>query len=121
MRSGFYHEQFENRALAPVMWALEARRLRLAADLVFDAYRADLEELADGASPLSLENLELAPLATLLYGFALENVLKAVAIRRDGEAIQDGRLRKWPGNGHDLIQIAELSVKHCISSKRFHQ
>lgn len=109
MKADFYEEQFTVRALTPTIWVLEARRLKLAADLLFNTYHSDLEKLAEGASPLDLENLELAGPATLLYGFALENALKAIAIQQDGEAIQNGRLRKWPGSGHDLIQIAKLS------------
>ena len=113
MRQEFYDEQFELRALTPALWALNARRLKRTADLIFNAYTSDCDKMVDGVSPSELQNLELAGSATLLYGLALENIIKAIIIDQDPNVVKDGKLRKWLGNGHDqilLIQMTSVSL-----------
>jgi hypothetical protein len=106
MKSQFWSKQFEAKAKNPVTWALLARRLKHAADLVFTAYVSDLNELGGGCSPLGLSNLEIVGPATLLYGLAFENILKALIIRKEGIVINQGKFDKWPGSGHGLIDLA---------------
>ena len=107
MISEFLQEQFNTRAESPAIWALSARRLKHSADLIFDAYEIDLQQMARNASPLEFNNLEVAGAATLLFGLAVENLLKAIIITREPKTVEDGRLRDWPGNGHELILLAE--------------
>jgi len=80
MRKEFRAKQFELAAKSPAAWALQARRLKRAADLVFEAYAGDLAEMHGGRSPLDLKNLESAEPATLLYGLAFENVFKTLIL-----------------------------------------
>ena len=106
MRSEFWSEQFEAKAGSPSSWALQARRLKRAADLVFGAYLCDLRKMEGGCSPINLANLETVGPATLLYGLAFENLFKAVILMKESAVIEDGRLQKWPGSGHGLVGLA---------------
>jgi hypothetical protein len=105
MNESFYKEQFELRALTPSIWVLTARRLKRSADIIFDQCENDLRAMESGISPLELHNLELAGCATMLYGLALENLLKAIVIQVQPTAIVDHKLRKWPSGGHDLLLL----------------
>ena len=107
MEQKFYDEQFELRALEPKIWALTARRLKLAADMIFNAYSKDCEKFIQGISPSELPNLELAGSATMLYGLALENIIKAIYIDENPEVVENGRLIKWHGGGHNQIAIIQ--------------
>lgn len=105
MRSEFWGEQFQMTA-APAVWALQGRRLKHAADLVFEAYVRDLGEMQSGCSPLDLNNLESAGPATLLYGLAFENIIKALIVKREGPMIEQGKLvKQWPRH-HKLVNLA---------------
>jgi hypothetical protein len=107
MISEFLQEQFNVRAETPAIWALSARHLKHSADLIFDAYEIDLQQMARDVSPLELNNLEVASAATLLFGLAIENLLKAIIISKEPKTVEDGKLRNWHGNGHELILLAE--------------
>lgn len=107
MRSEFWSEQFEAKGRSPSSWALQARHLKRAADLVFEAYHSDLRNMEGGCSPIDLANLETGGPATLLYGLAFENLFKAVILKKEGAVIEDGRLQKWPGSGHGLVGLAD--------------
>jgi len=109
MNPEFYDEQFETRALTPATWALTGQRLRRSADIVMAGYNSDLKTMESGASPLELRNLELSGCATLLYGLALENLLKAIIIKTDPAVIIDGELRRWPAGGHDLLILCNVA------------
>ncbi len=106
MISDFLQEQFNVKAENPAIWADSARRLKHSADLIFDAYEIDLQKVDNDVSPLELNNLEVAGAATLLFGLAIENLLKAIIITRETKTVEDGKLRDWPGNGHELILLA---------------
>ena len=106
MRSEFWGKQFQMAAKSPAAWALQARRLKRAADLVFEAYACDLGEMQGEHSPLDLGNLETPGPATLLYGLAFENVIKALIVKKEGAMIDQGRLAKqWPRH-HKLVDLA---------------
>src|SRR5688500_10952394 len=97
--------QFTNKGKLPAICALQARRMKRAADVVFRAYLADLNEMQAERSTLDLENLELAGPGTLLYGLAFENIIKALIVKKKPEAvIADGKLKNL---GHDLLKLAE--------------
>ena len=116
MSRSFYFEQFKLGVLKPAIWVLEARRLRRSADIIFNAYYSDLKKIESGESPLDQFNLELCGCATLLYALALENAIKAVIIQNNPNFIENGKLKKWPSDGHDLILLsksASLSIDKC--------
>lgn len=119
VNDGFYNEQFRLGALTPAVWVLWARRLRRSADLVFQQYCSDLRAMEDGKSPLELDDLELSGCATLLYGLAMENLLKAIVIQAKPEqAIAGSKLRKWPGGGHDLLLLCKEAQVRIDNAER---
>ena len=65
--------------------------------------------MQDGCSPLELKNLEVVAPATLMCGLAFENLFKAAIIKCKGASLKNGRLQEWPGKGHDLIALADIS------------
>lgn len=107
MRRQFWQRQFQLKANEPGSWVLEARRLKRAADLVFEKVATDLEKMARGSSPTELENLECTKAASLLYGLSLENLLKGLIIRNEGSRISSWTLRRWPGRGHNLVSLSK--------------
>jgi hypothetical protein len=69
--------------------------------------------IIQGVLPTELPNLELVSSATLLYGLALENIIKAIYVDENPNMVEDGKLRKWPGSGHNqiiLIQGTSVSL-----------
>ena len=102
----FYEEEFEFDGLIPERWISQARRLSASADLLFNAYLKDLHRFGKVRKVSSLKNLEHAMPATLLYGLALENLLKAILVHNDPSRTSNGRLAEWPGGGHDLSVLA---------------
>ncbi len=107
MRDEFWDEQFKIIANTPGIWVLQARELKCAADLIFNAYVSDFDEMQRGGSTLDLQNLQIVGPATLLYGLAFENVIKAIILKKEGAMIENGKLKRWPGSGHELIELAE--------------
>lgn len=105
MRDEFWAKQFELAVKSPALWALQARRLKRGAELVFEAHTDDLAEMQGGRSPLDLKNLETAEVASLLYGLAFENIIKALIVKKEGVVIDGGKLQKWPRN-HKLVNLA---------------
>ncbi|MBI4349353.1 MAG: hypothetical protein HY553_21115 [Elusimicrobia bacterium] len=105
MKQEFWDGQFELGAKSAVAWVLQARRLKRAADLVFEAYVNDLREMQNGRSPLELNNLQTVGPATLLYGVAFENMFKALIVKNQGVVVDQGRLANWPRT-HKLITLA---------------
>jgi hypothetical protein len=41
----------------------------------------------------------------LLWGFALENLVKALLTKQDPDRVKDGRLKPWPGAAHNLAEL----------------
>jgi hypothetical protein len=109
MSDEFLKKQFDLGAESAGAWALSARRLKRGGDLLFDAYAADLDAMGSGVSPLELANLEVVGPATLLFGLAIENILKAIIIDRDPQPVNDGKLRGWPA-AHDLLRLADFAA-----------
>jgi hypothetical protein len=99
-------EQFELMGNHAGFWLGTAKKLRRSADIVFDAYAADLEKLHQGVSTEGLQNLhnlELAGCAMMLYGLGIENLAKGLIVVRGGSAaVNNGKLREWPGPSHSL-------------------
>jgi hypothetical protein len=91
----------------PGFWILSARRLKRSGDLIFQAYSNDLEAMVNGATPTELENLELAGVASMLFGLAIENLLKAIIISNDKSDQPPDRVRDWDRDGHELVSLAE--------------
>ena len=108
-RRAFWQEQF---ALAtdPRAWWLSARRLMQASELLWKAFDADLKAMRSGKPGHTLDNLETGLAWMLLTGLALENLAKAVLLKRNPSVARPGRLPKWPGDGHDLNRLFSHAV-----------
>jgi hypothetical protein len=100
-----YHRQHNN----PAAWALSAWDLEAASDVLFEKYQNNNTE--DGP-PLDLDHERLHIPATMLFGFAVENLLKGVLIKQHGDfakarkAINDVEKGAW---NHNLLVLAEAT------------
>jgi len=108
-QAAFWKEQFALASQPPAWW-LAARRLMRAAEVLWRAHDADLSKIREGqVETHKLENLELGLAWMLLTGLALENLVKAVLLKREPELAKPGRMPEWPGKGagkgHDLAQL----------------
>jgi hypothetical protein len=73
---------------------------------VFEAHTSDLSELDnDERDILDLKNLEIAGPATLLYGLAFENIIKAIIVKSEGVVIEQGKIKNWLQT-HNLVNLA---------------
>jgi hypothetical protein len=91
------HDQYEIRKTTPELWVLEARRLKVGGDLLFDAYKKDLDLLEKNGNPLILKNLELSKVASLIFGLAIEDLLKAIILSKTQQLKMN----------HKLIDLSE--------------
>lgn len=98
--------QFELAGNSPAAWFMSAERLLAGARVLI----RELRPLSMGAigSPVSQEEMLLSP-AFLLYGFAVENLLKALWLRRGNQFVVGGKFSGPKGvSGHDLSKLAAL-------------
>ena len=85
--------QFERAAQSPMTWVRSARRLKLAAEAIWDLHKTELNKTG-----LNLERtggLGLGPVCLLLAGLAIEGLAKAVIVQQQRPKIKDGRLPRW--------------------------
>ena len=75
MTMRFAEQRYELACSEPMHWLDKAREVRRAADLVWDVSLAEANAFAAGA-PLNGEPL-FSSVALMLYGFVIENLLKA--------------------------------------------
>ena len=104
-------------AAEPTSWLTHARTLRQAAEDLWIAGnahdRAPGSEL--GATVLvnwakpdftpPLMGGSTCEVCFMLFGFALENLTKGIIVCRDPKLVSKDRLRKWHGNGHDVLAL----------------
>ena len=90
------YESFEE-SWGPEHWAATAVNLRRAAEVLFSAYDGSMA--ADG-EPINPEDMQLDKPATLLYGYAFENAVKGLLIKK----LSLGSSHKFDSiwKGHDL-------------------
>ena len=108
MHDELYEEIFEAGALSSTAWLTSASRLKHAADILFDRYEVERSAVGTRDAPIDLAEMSLGLTATLIYGFAMENALKAVAVKKSPALAQGGNLRKWPSDGHDQSALASM-------------
>lgn len=90
----------------PASWGFTAWNLRTAADVLFNAYRSNTSP--DG-EPINQENEKLDAPATMLYGFALENLVKGYLIKMHGGFDQAAAVNKSAWQSHRLHALAKLT------------
>jgi hypothetical protein len=107
-----YSELWHREFAQPVTWLMKGRGLRRAGDRLMMFFDATCRARTDGAPPgdPALDDSSFGGTALMLYGFALENVLKGLLIASDqsivARAEADGRFR-WEGSGHQLLDLGE--------------
>lgn len=97
----------------PHHWQSKARKLRHCADLLFKAFLA-ARALSDEEQS-ETEDSKIDDVATLLYGMAMENLLKAALLKEGIAKIRTDGTVAWCAEGataHDLLGI-------CRSLKSF--
>ena len=105
MSEKFWGSAFK-RMNSPSRWRKSADRLKHSADLLFAAYLESCNlppEEYDWS-----EDARIAGVATLLYGLAMENILKAVLLKKNiAQARSDGSVCWNAGGaeGHDLLSL----------------
>jgi hypothetical protein len=94
-----------------LQWLQSADRLKHGADLLFTAYLDSCELSSEERSQTEDRNMDCV--ATLLYGLAMENILKAVLLKEGIAKIKsDGRIDWNLVDGtkdHDLLSICRSS------------
>ncbi len=112
-------QQFWNRSVAqtaadPSQWFYTAKRLKRAADLIWDAVTMDLQKLLSRAmftEPWPETDLtppiSISPVYMLLAGLALENLVKGIIIGQKPERVRTDQLDSWGGSGHKLRKLCE--------------
>ena len=90
----------------PLQWLSSAQRLRQAGEVLFNAYLRDLKELPCDGPPEGLNNLDMDGPATLLFGLSLENLVKAIRLRKRLDQQPGGKI-KFPGTGHQMKKLMD--------------
>ena len=87
-------------------WLESADRLKHGADSLFAAYLESCKLSPEDKA--ETEDRNLAGVATLLYGLAMENILKAVLLKTKTAKIKSDGSIEWNAEGakeHDLVSI----------------
>ena len=90
-------------------WQSKAGKLKHCADLLFKAY-LEAGKLS-GEEQAETQNSEIDDVATLLYGMAMEDILKATLLKDGIAKIKDDGTVDWVADGagdHDLLGICSL-------------
>ncbi len=104
---------------SPWNWLQSAETLKHSADLLFAAYLQSRQLLTEDES--ENEDTKVAGVATLLYGLAMENILKAALLKEGFAEVQtDGRV-KWNAEGatgHDLLSMCRSSKLVSLNAEQ---
>jgi hypothetical protein len=90
----------------PYQWLSGADKLKRGADVIFEAYLSAHESSPEEQA--ESEDTRLDGVATLLYGLAMENVLKAVLLNEGVAQVDNDGTVTWNVEGakeHDLLSI----------------
>ncbi|MBP0725946.1 hypothetical protein J5Y03_12265 [Bacillus sp. RG28] len=110
-------EQFIRNASYPITWEITAMELKKSADILFKEVKIEFEKnLQRVSKPIDEskdEKLELDDLLSvsrsymLLSGFAIENLLKAIAIKGNPELYVDDENKKLTDLNHNLNKLVD--------------
>ncbi|MBI4263473.1 MAG: hypothetical protein HY657_03775 [Acidobacteria bacterium] len=108
-----WRDEFEGKGQTPIFWQAQARSLLCAANVLRERAR-DIDRSRISAPPESEDppNLRLMPVY-VLYGYALENLVKGLLVARGENATWSGTLDK--GLRHhcltDLFRVAHVHTE----------
>ena len=88
----------------PEEWGATAWNLRTAANVLFEAYGETWE--GPGGEPIHPENEHLDSPATMLYGWAMENMIKGYLVKKHSGFEQARAAKQSEWNGHKLSGLA---------------
>lgn len=110
MSDKFWESIFKSLSSDVLQWIASADGLRRSADLVFAACLEAHQQQAEDYSASA--NARTLAAATLLYGLAMENILKAALLKEGiAEVKEDGSI-DWHSDGaweHDLLSMCRSS------------
>ena len=110
MTDDFGEWLFKEHLNKPGRWRESAERLKRGADLLFGAYES-FSQLS-GEEQAEAEDTRVTGVATLLYGLAMENMVKAALLKKGiAKAKADGSV-DWKAEGatqHDLVAMCRSS------------
>jgi hypothetical protein len=110
MTDDFAEWLFKEHLNKPGRWRESAEKLKRGANLLFAAYES-FSQLS-GEEQAEAEDTRVAGVATLLYGLAMENIVKAVLLKEGiAKARPDGSV-DWKVDGatqHDLVAMCRSS------------
>lgn len=99
---------FELKVTSDAAWGLQGRRLKNAGDILFAKFSDDANRLVMGqAVATELNNLELLTTASLLYGLALENMIKGIIVQQRAPSASEVFALFGKSSGHNLGDLAE--------------
>lgn len=106
MPKSFAKERYRSACAEPFLWLVKAREMRRAADLVWTQFMTELMSFTSG------EEVTVEPftgsVAMMLYGFCIENLLKAGLVASGAAVLPNGNFGL---DSHALEDLAdELSV-----------
>ena len=102
-----------------LQWLQSVDRLKNGADLLFTAYLESCELSPEEWSQTEDRNMDAV--ATLLYGLAMENILKAALLKEGIAKVNSDGSVAWNVNGakeHDLVSICRSSKLLTLNSNQ---
>src|SRR5262245_54497228 len=112
MIQGIEHDKlhdgmFQRNQNRPQEWGFMAWNLRAGADVLFEAYRNAWDP--ETREPLNPEHERLYTPATMLYGWAMENLIKGFLIKKHGgfELARAANPTAW--QKHHISKLAEAT------------
>jgi hypothetical protein len=110
MTDGFGEWLFKEHLNKPGRWRESAEKLKRGADLLFAAYES-FSQLS-GEEQADAEDTRVAGVATLLYGLAMENIVKAALLKQGIAETKPTGSVDWNADGateHDLVAMCHSS------------
>jgi hypothetical protein len=104
-----WKDMFDKTAKEPIVWLIQAKRLKLAAEIIYLEMGKGIQAVQTQANPTETDFLKswLSPIYLMLLGYSLECMLKGIYIKYKKDSINDGQLERWPGNGHGLDTLVD--------------
>ena len=90
----FFEDQFNRKANSFMSFTLFAKSLYLSGKTLYKKFSDDLTFLENGVDPKELPYLDVFFIYLMLYGLAIENLLKSLIIKNGTSLYQNGVINK---------------------------